>query len=418
MTSTSPRPSTSWTTTRPSWRGIDDIVRASYRRAARCEPTSFVQNAIAAHHDLLFAVDRAVPLEQLLAADCACSTAPRRSAPATSTTVARGTERRIQRNIVIDRSLVGRSRPSRSGAAAPVKSSAVPSGHMRAAPGVAKQCNQLGSNQLHASSATVRACHAGDLGHTLAAANVRKVGQPRVRRVRQPRSPLAAAATRSHVSAPCSRARSLRFTPPRSSSASSSARRSSCSRPSSPARCRRSRASYSVWIVSGVLTLFGALIAAELASAYPHAGGVYVFLREAFSPAVGVSVGLGDVLDDAHRHHRRHRDGVRALRRVLLSGRRRGHCALLAVGAVIAAHGGELRRRPAGKSRPDDAHDRQGRRGRRHHRASRSRSARAFRSSASAVHGVLPQPRRRHSRSLSFRSPSSPACSRSAAGTW
>ncbi|HEY9225695.1 MAG TPA: amino acid permease, partial [Gemmatimonadaceae bacterium] len=44
---------------------------------------------------------------------------------------------------------------------------------------------------------------------------------------------------------------------------------------------------YAVWIVSGILTLFGALIAAELASAYPHAGGVYAFLREAFSPAVG-----------------------------------------------------------------------------------------------------------------------------------
>jgi APA family basic amino acid/polyamine antiporter len=44
---------------------------------------------------------------------------------------------------------------------------------------------------------------------------------------------------------------------------------------------------FAVWIVSGVLTLFGALIAAELASAYPQAGGVYVFLREAFSPAVG-----------------------------------------------------------------------------------------------------------------------------------
>lgn len=44
---------------------------------------------------------------------------------------------------------------------------------------------------------------------------------------------------------------------------------------------------YAVWIASGVLTLCGALIAAELASAYPQAGGVYVFLREAFSPAVG-----------------------------------------------------------------------------------------------------------------------------------
>ena len=44
---------------------------------------------------------------------------------------------------------------------------------------------------------------------------------------------------------------------------------------------------YSVWAISGLLTLFGALIAAELASAYPQAGGVYVFLREAYSPAVG-----------------------------------------------------------------------------------------------------------------------------------
>lgn len=44
---------------------------------------------------------------------------------------------------------------------------------------------------------------------------------------------------------------------------------------------------FAVWIVSGILTLFGALIAAELASACPRAGGVYVFLREAFSPAVG-----------------------------------------------------------------------------------------------------------------------------------
>jgi APA family basic amino acid/polyamine antiporter len=43
---------------------------------------------------------------------------------------------------------------------------------------------------------------------------------------------------------------------------------------------------YAVWIVSGVLTLFGALIAAELASAFPRAGGVYVFLSESFSRGV------------------------------------------------------------------------------------------------------------------------------------
>jgi APA family basic amino acid/polyamine antiporter len=42
-----------------------------------------------------------------------------------------------------------------------------------------------------------------------------------------------------------------------------------------------------VWIVAGVLTLFGALVTAELASAFPRTGGVYVFLREAFSPLLG-----------------------------------------------------------------------------------------------------------------------------------
>jgi basic amino acid/polyamine antiporter, APA family len=41
-----------------------------------------------------------------------------------------------------------------------------------------------------------------------------------------------------------------------------------------------------VWIVAGLLTLFGALIAAELSTAFPRAGGVYVFLSEAFSPGV------------------------------------------------------------------------------------------------------------------------------------
>jgi APA family basic amino acid/polyamine antiporter len=41
------------------------------------------------------------------------------------------------------------------------------------------------------------------------------------------------------------------------------------------------------WTVAGALTLMGALICAELASAYPRSGGVYVFLREAYSPALG-----------------------------------------------------------------------------------------------------------------------------------
>jgi APA family basic amino acid/polyamine antiporter len=42
-----------------------------------------------------------------------------------------------------------------------------------------------------------------------------------------------------------------------------------------------------VWLAAGVLTLFGALVCAELSSAFPQTGGVYVFLREAYSPSVG-----------------------------------------------------------------------------------------------------------------------------------
>jgi APA family basic amino acid/polyamine antiporter len=42
-----------------------------------------------------------------------------------------------------------------------------------------------------------------------------------------------------------------------------------------------------VWLAAGALTFCGAMICAELASAFPHTGGVYVFLREIFSPALG-----------------------------------------------------------------------------------------------------------------------------------
>ena len=41
------------------------------------------------------------------------------------------------------------------------------------------------------------------------------------------------------------------------------------------------------WLACGVLTLFGAFVCAELASAFPQTGGMYVFLRETFSPVAG-----------------------------------------------------------------------------------------------------------------------------------
>src|SRR5256886_4804902 len=45
------------------------------------------------------------------------------------------------------------------------------------------------------------------------------------------------------------------------------------------------------WIVAGLLTITGALCCAELATMMPRAGGVYVFLREAYGPALGFLFG-------------------------------------------------------------------------------------------------------------------------------
>ena len=45
------------------------------------------------------------------------------------------------------------------------------------------------------------------------------------------------------------------------------------------------------WALAGVLTITGALCCAELAAMWPKAGGQYVFLREAYGPAVGFLFG-------------------------------------------------------------------------------------------------------------------------------
>ncbi len=46
-----------------------------------------------------------------------------------------------------------------------------------------------------------------------------------------------------------------------------------------------------VWIVTGLMTVTGALAYAELAAMMPHAGGQYVFLREGLSPVAGFLYG-------------------------------------------------------------------------------------------------------------------------------
>jgi APA family basic amino acid/polyamine antiporter len=46
-----------------------------------------------------------------------------------------------------------------------------------------------------------------------------------------------------------------------------------------------------VWVLTGVMTVIGALSYAELAAMMPHAGGQYVYLREAYSPLWGFLYG-------------------------------------------------------------------------------------------------------------------------------
>src|SRR5260370_16313372 len=45
------------------------------------------------------------------------------------------------------------------------------------------------------------------------------------------------------------------------------------------------------WILTGLLTISAALSYGELAALFPHAGGQYVYLREAYSPLWGFLYG-------------------------------------------------------------------------------------------------------------------------------
>jgi len=45
------------------------------------------------------------------------------------------------------------------------------------------------------------------------------------------------------------------------------------------------------WAIAGLMTITGALCCSELATMMPRAGGVYVFLREAFGPSIGFLYG-------------------------------------------------------------------------------------------------------------------------------
>ena len=65
------------------------------------------------------------------------------------------------------------------------------------------------------------------------------------------------------------------------------------------------------WLVTGFLTIVGALSYGELAAMMPRAGGQYVYLREAAGTALGVSLRLDAFSGDPNRNHRCCRRGIR-----------------------------------------------------------------------------------------------------------
>src|SRR6185436_16832745 len=51
-----------------------------------------------------------------------------------------------------------------------------------------------------------------------------------------------------------------------------------------------------LWVVCGAIVLAGALTFGELASRYPHAGGPYIYLREAWGPRIAFLYGWQSLL--------------------------------------------------------------------------------------------------------------------------
>ena len=74
------------------------------------------------------------------------------------------------------------------------------------------------------------------------------------------------------------------------------------------------------WAAGGLFALAGALTYAELAAMYPRAGGVYVYLKEAFGTAAGFSLWLGDAARRALRRRGGRRGRIRGLPELLHPG--------------------------------------------------------------------------------------------------
>ena len=73
------------------------------------------------------------------------------------------------------------------------------------------------------------------------------------------------------------------------------------------------------WLVTGFLTIVGALSYGELAAMMPRAGGQYVYLRESLGPLMGIPLRVDALPGDSDRYDRCGRSGLRKVSRYFLS---------------------------------------------------------------------------------------------------
>ena len=85
----------------------------------------------------------------------------------------------------------------------------------------------------------------------------------------------------------------------------------------------------SIWLFGGLLAFAGAMAYAELATLRPHAGGEYVYLREAFGPLAAFLTGWTSFVAGFSGAIAASGGDVRGLSRTVRADRRRHHAVLL-----------------------------------------------------------------------------------------
>ena len=77
------------------------------------------------------------------------------------------------------------------------------------------------------------------------------------------------------------------------------------------------RVVYLVWVIGGLLSLFGAMSYAEIAAMKPRVGGEYAFLRDAYGDPYRLSLHVDVDASRKTRHNRGHSDWPHASSRIV-----------------------------------------------------------------------------------------------------